>query len=48
MGEGGPAPLHCSPGWSQLGGVHETGKQADVNSKSALQLAQMLLPLAIE
>lgn len=31
-----------------LGGVHETGKQADVNSKSALQLAQMLLPPAIE
>lgn len=31
-----------------LGGVHESGKQADVNSKSALQLAPTLLPPAIE
>lgn len=44
----GPALLHCSSGWSRLGGVYETDKQADVNSKSALQLAQLLLPPAIE
>lgn len=35
MGER-PVPLHRSPGWSQLGGVQKTGKQADVNCKPAL------------